>query len=672
MWNIKNNQLLNENKTAFSEISENFSLNESTNGCFLTAFRDEKSHEPQSFWSIALGVTDFEKAIGLERISPWWVKPFFISSMDEIPTKTSWMVLKNNENEFTLLAPLPDFHSGASASLFFENDSLNIRIDTNDPARAVSTTQALFIAKGNDFYKLCTDAMKEIRCNLKTFRLKSEKIVPKFIDYFGWCTWDAFYQTVSEEKVLNALKKWKDSGINLKMMILDDGWLSHREYMNSLILTAFRANDKFHNSLKNIIERSKTDFGIETFLVWHALNGYWGGVDPESFPEYNISLEKRSYNKDFSDQDPKFNEYCWSKISGVVSKKDIYRFIFDFHRFLKQQGVDGVKVDSQASLEGACQGMSGKTKAMLHYREALEGSTAVHFNGNLINCMSNSLDIYYTTSSSSIMRTSPDFFPKDDNSHGTHIITNAYTGIWFGEIGIPDWDMFHSEHIANSFHAAARAMSGSPVYVSDKPDKINTELLKQLVLADGRILRCEDRAKPFPSTLFDDPGKKNNVLKIFNINHCNHIVGVFNCTNDSEPVEYTFSLEEILRKKQATPLALFNYQTKNIKIINSSEFLCGQIPRFGWELFTATHLINGWASIGSTLFFNSGGIIIKEKVQFDSVELQLLPGVEFTAYSQKKPSHCNIDGIQTPFSYKKNILTFKLPTRPIINVKILF
>jgi len=32
-----------------------------------------------------------------------------------------------------------------------------------------------------------------------------------------------------------------------------------------------------------------------------------------------------------------------------------------------------------------------------------------------------------------------------------------------------DWDMFSSRHVAADIHAAARAVSGGPVYVSDAP-----------------------------------------------------------------------------------------------------------------------------------------------------------------------------------------------------------
>ena len=47
--------------------------------------------------------------------------------------------------------------------------------------------------------------------------------------------------------------------------------------------------------------------------------------------------------------------------------------------------------------------------------------------------------------------------------------THHHKQLYVGEICVPDFDMFHSKHTAAAMHAAARAISGGPVYVSDKP-----------------------------------------------------------------------------------------------------------------------------------------------------------------------------------------------------------
>ncbi|KAK7839012.1 galactinol--sucrose galactosyltransferase [Quercus suber] len=56
-----------------------------------------------------------------------------------------------------------------------------------------------------------------------------------------------------------------------------------------------------------------------------------------------------------------------------------------------------------------------------------------------------------------------------------------------GDFIHPDWDMFQSTHPYAEFHAASRAISGGPIYVSDSVGKHNFKLLKSLVLPDGSI-----------------------------------------------------------------------------------------------------------------------------------------------------------------------------------------
>ena len=102
---------------------------------------------------------------------------------------------------------------------------------------------------------------------------------------------------------------------------------------------------------------------------------------------------------------------------------------------------------------------------------------------------------------------------------GCHMVHCAYNSLWMGNFIQPDWDMFQSTHSCATFHAASRAISGGPIYVSDTVGNHNFELLKTLVLPDGSILRCEYYALPTRDCLFEDPlhnGK--TMLKIWNLN----------------------------------------------------------------------------------------------------------------------------------------------------------
>lgn len=73
-------------------------------------------------------------------------------------------------------------------------------------------------------------------------------------------------------------------------------------------------------------------------------------------------------------------------------------------------------------------------------------------------------------------------------------------------------DVVCSHHPAAQLHAAARAVSGASVYVSDYPGKHDFSILKQLVLADGSIHRALLPGKPTLDSLFVDPLRDNKSL----------------------------------------------------------------------------------------------------------------------------------------------------------------
>ncbi|KAK1388973.1 hypothetical protein POM88_017151 [Heracleum sosnowskyi] len=50
------------------------------------------------------------------------------------------------------------------------------------------------------------------------------KKLPIFIDWFSWCTWDAFYTDVTTKGVKDGLKSFYEGGIPPRFLIIDDGY----------------------------------------------------------------------------------------------------------------------------------------------------------------------------------------------------------------------------------------------------------------------------------------------------------------------------------------------------------------------------------------------------------------------------------------------------------------
>lgn len=89
--------------------------------------------------------------------------------------------------------------------------------------------------------------------------------------------------------------------------------------------------------------------------------------------------------------------------------------------------------------------------------------------------------------------------------------------------------MFQSRHPAAGMHAAARAVGGCSVYVSDAPGRHDPEILRKLVLPDGNVLRASLPGRPTADCIFADVARDGRTaLKIWNRNASTGVIGVFN------------------------------------------------------------------------------------------------------------------------------------------------
>ena len=120
------------------------------------------------------------------------------------------------------------------------------------------------------------------------------------------------------------------------------------------------------------------------------------------------------------------------------------------------------------------------------YLDAWNISTLRYFNIKAISCMSQTPQILFHSQLPQntppiLVRNSDDFFPEIPSSHPWHIFTNANNALFTQHLNlIPDWDMFQTVHDYSGFHAAARCVSGGPIYITDVPGQHDMELLAQM------------------------------------------------------------------------------------------------------------------------------------------------------------------------------------------------
>ncbi|KAF9615660.1 hypothetical protein IFM89_025646 [Coptis chinensis] len=292
---------------------------------------------------------------------------------------------------------------------------------------------------------------------MKTFHHREKKKLPQFLDWFGWCTWDAFYTDVTAEGVDEGLQR---GGTPPRFLIIDDGWQQ----------IGVEANKEPEECL--VQEGVYLQYMMQVCLRMACpcrLLGRCNRVKPAA-----TGMEHYDSALTYPVQSPgvKGNQLdiVMDSVSvhglGLVQPKKVFDFYNELHAYLSSCGVDGVNVDVQNIIGEGHDGM-------------------------------------YSAKKTVVVRASDDLFTYDPHN---------------------------SLHPTADYHAAARAVGGCPIYVSDKPGNHNFELLKKLVLPDGSVLRAKLPGRPTRDYLFANPARDGtSLLKVWNTNKCSGVVGVFNC-----------------------------------------------------------------------------------------------------------------------------------------------
>jgi raffinose synthase len=590
------------------------------------------------------------------RYEPYWMKPKVGTQIKDVPPETQFLLGELTDGKWVLCVPLLD--DPFRFSLRGRSDQqLELLAETGDPYTVGNGGLALYIAHGSDPFELLERGAKRVNDRLGLGKLRTEKSLPDFTDYFGWCTWDAFYQDVSAENVRAGLEQFARGGVEPRFLILDDGWQSTElKPTGETRLTDFKPNQKFNGELRTTVNLAKNEFQVKVFLVWHTIVGYWGGVDGEKLSDYGVSDQTRRFGEGIMAHAPKFNEDWWGSLVGFISPNKIAQFYDDYHSYLQSQGVDGVKVDSQALLEAISEGHGGRVRVTLSYREALEKSVSAHFAGRLINCMSNAQETWYGSPSSTLLRSSIDFFPRFPDSHGLHVYTNAQVGLWFGQFMRPDWDMFQSGHEWGAYHAAGRAISGGPIYVSDKPGVHDFNLLRKLVCSDGAVLRCDGPAVPTLDTLCVDPTVDDALLKIWNRNGKSGILGVFNAkwdkSNPSASRPTAGFKPADVRGILGARFACYAHLSQSLTLLNAEQEQWLSLGPGEFELIVIAPIENDFAPIGLADKFNSAGALAEVAWPSESVcELTVRDSGAFLAYADRRPHSIQLNDLEVEYQF---------------------
>lgn len=585
-----------------------------------------------------LELAGVKRYVALERYKLWWVRPTFGTTEFAFPFETQFVLWETEDGRYGVALPLVS----GDLRAFFKGGDATLRLEWNGALGDAFPAAAglLYAVIEDDPYVACETAILELATVSKRFRLRAAKSVPAFVDQLGWCTWDAFYHEVSAEKVLAGLETFADRDVPIRYVILDDGWQTVDDKKKLLSFDPVPA--KFPEGLDGLIAQARAHFGIEHFGVWHTLQGYWQGVSPDGPLGASFQIASTA-----------------DGARSLVHPDDIARFFQEFHDHLRRAGVDFVKVDNQSSLENFTNGLFGRGTAMRAYQHALQGSTFTHFKGGLIHCMCHGSDVAYNMLASTVWRNSDDFFPKQPESHQFHVHANAMNNLWSSQFSVPDWDMFQSHHEHGAFHAASRAISGGPIYVSDRPGEQNAEVLRRLCDDEGRLYRCPAPAMPARDCLFTNCLTENRLLQIVNASdpaETHAVTGFFHCNQGGQPVTDQWQVDSN-PFVDADEVAVYSFRTGTLSRLHGAELSTRQaitLRPLEFELIAiAPVLASSVACIGLLEKYNAGGAVEREEFSAATRRYEVSLRGSGTAgfYCASEPAEVLVDDEQAEFDY---------------------
>ncbi|MDR0534156.1 MAG: alpha-galactosidase [Verrucomicrobiales bacterium] len=627
-------------------------------GFLRSTFTINKSQD--SLGLLQIGSLKHWLAVGAYH-SPYWNGVCYGKNYSEVPKHTHFFLWERLDGSYGILLPL--LAGDYVITVRGNGRGIKLHADGGKAEPVKANTIVAYSATGRDIYRLVNESMHAVAGKFKSFRLRQEKRTPAFADYLGWCTWNACYHDVNAEKILKGVASLKNGGITPGFVLLDDGWQDVRQDK----LNSFGINpERFPGGFKKLTAKLKQQYDIKFFGVWHAFQGYWLGVHPQG-----KLAEKFRLFKERGIIRPWVNGGKKNETVYVVHPRQARQFFSEYHRALKREGVEMLKVDVQSGLNEFTEDHFGRASAMQLYQRALQHSAMNHFKGNMIHCMSNTLDVAYNMNRTLVWRNTDDFIPKlKSGGQQEHIRANAINNLLTGTFALPDWDMFQSHHRYAEFHAAARALSGGPVYISDRTGHENFEVIRKVASADGRVWRCDRPALPCADTIFVDSRKSAALLKIHNRAGNIGLLGLFHCSDKSGKIGGIFSPGDVPDVRGREFVA--DYQVSGrLEKLSRDEQSGVVLPRMGFEIVTLSPIIKSWlAPLGRTGRYVGATSLKQVIVHEDVAEISVHESGEYRIWCAAKPAAIQVDGQVMPVDYDagKQLLKVELPVAGKIEI----
>ena len=615
---------------------------------------------------LLVGFDGFARGMALKQLKLYWTAPVFVSDQRLLSPSNQLLLWKRMRGEdFHLLVPLA---GGGMVSTIGVADieyryEFRVAASSYDSGFAPRRVPLFAYASGRDPYGLPRDTYETAFASEGQYgRLRWEKGYPEVFRWLGWCSWNTYYHEVTEQKVIDSVRSLRERDIPFGFVLVDDGWLSVKDNK----LAGFDADaSKFPRGMAGLARTLREEYRVPHVGVWHTFQGYWDGVNT---------------NSDFASRGDLFAGVGGKSLPDPRDGKG-EGFYADWYSRLKSWGYDFVKVDGQSNIIKFTNGLlplfdSGRGEQR-NLQEAAAKNFADHAPGdgerpsglNVINCMEMTLEHSFNWRLSNVARNSDDYSPDSPQNAKEHVYQNAYNAYWTSNFAYPDWDMFQSHDPSAEFHAAARAVSGGPVYFTDEPGKERPEILRRLAFSDGRLLMADEPAQVTRDLLLTDTSLEPVPLKVFSHvarpGYGAGVVAAFNVNKSARSVSGLLGGGDVdwpAGERAAASNLVAAYRRSDGRVLLLSPDAPAppiDLAEGGFDLFTLVPAERGAAVFGLLDKYLSPAAVASVKYDARGLSVTLREAGDFGAWLERAPARVEVDGRALPasrYSYAGGLL----------------
>lgn len=224
------NILLEDGTVLFEGLNPVASLSVVDDDCMVLGF---EAAGPVDRADFPIGKFHFTRFLASARCKLWWMTPEWGTKCQQLPPETQFLLAEVKEGgPYVCLLPLID-EDTFRGTLWpprrgnggLSPDTLVLRMESGcETVLGASFPRALYLAAAWDPFELVDAAVAGAAALSGGAKPLWQKQVPGSLDLFGWCTWDAFYSSVSARGICDGLTSLNGSGVHPRLLIIDDGW----------------------------------------------------------------------------------------------------------------------------------------------------------------------------------------------------------------------------------------------------------------------------------------------------------------------------------------------------------------------------------------------------------------------------------------------------------------